>query len=195
MIGEPESKLSAIEKQSLSIRTTFEGKARVDGSLPTLPNVALGSLTAVIALLYIDLTMPWFQPATLFSPTQLVILLFAIALILVHLTWLSVSQEQLLKHTKYYSSDYLTDYSKTALSQKLLLAINASGWLILTSACYYNYNSINSSFHLAVVWLTTIFLLRNYGFKPYWRHPNEIGSNHLLKERFYVINDIRSTVL
>lgn len=156
MIGEPEPKQPTIDKHSLKTRGPI---APVDGSLPTLPNVALGSLTAVIALLYLDLTMPWFQPATTFSPTQVVILLVAVALIFVHLTWLSVSQGQLLEHTKYYSSDYLSNYSKTVINQKFLLAINGTGWLILTGACYYNYSSINSSFHVTVVWLTTIFLL------------------------------------
>ncbi|MBP6745050.1 serine/threonine protein kinase [bacterium] len=162
MIGEPEPKLTAIEKQSLKTRGPI---APVDGSLPALPNVALGSLTAVIALLYLDLTMPWFQPASplnpfsTLSPTQLVILLLAVALILVHLTWLTVSQGQLLEHTKYCSLDYLSNNSKTVINQKFLLAINGTGWLILTSACYYNYRSVNSSFHITVVWLTTIFLL------------------------------------
>lgn len=156
MIGEPEPKLTAIEKHSLKTRGLL---APVDGSLPTLPNVALGFLTAVIALLYLDLTMPWFQPATTFSPTQLVILLLAVALILVHLTWLSVSQGQLLKHTRYYSTDYPSNNSNTVINQKCLLAINGTGWLILMIACYYNYSSINISFHTTVVWLTTIFLL------------------------------------
>lgn len=138
-----------------------------DGTLPPLPSVLLGSFTAIITLLYLDLSMPALQPASALPiAVQITVLIGGLALLLVHIAWLSISQEQLLKHTKLA----LNEYEKASRRQKLLLLIYSCNWLSLFAACNFQYNIIHTNFHLCVAALTTIFVFYYFSTSlTYWQ--------------------------
>ncbi len=147
----------------------FNETIAADGTLPPLPSVLLGSFTAIVVLQYLDLSMPWLQPAAALPiAVHIAVLMVALALLLVHIAWLSISQQQLLKHTTLAENEY----QKTSRCHKLLLLVSACSWLLLLAVCYYQYNIVQKNFHLSVVGLTTIFVFYYFSTSlTYWQ-PN-----------------------